>query len=78
MLLDKFSSPARSFRPATVSEYLGFRLATKLNDVDNLYSYLRLCHRYSEESLVEKLSELIGNGIAGPQLAEAFRNIFNH
>lgn len=78
MLLDKFSSPAKRFRPATISEFLGLQLALKLNDLDNLYSYLRLCHRFSEESLVEKLAELISAGTGRPQLAEAFRNIFNH
>ena len=78
MLLDKISLPAKNFRPATIKEFLGLRLAIKLNDLENLYSYLRLCNRVSEESLIEKLTELIRTGMSGPQLAEAFRNIFNY
>jgi hypothetical protein len=78
MLLDKIYPPAKTFRPATIKEFLGLRLAIKLNDLENLYSCLRLCNRVSEESLIEKLSELISAGLSGPQLAEAFRNSFNH
>jgi hypothetical protein len=78
MLLDKFSPPATSFRPATISEFLGLQLAVKLNDLDNLYYYLRLTHRFSEESLIEKLTELVNAGMTGHQLAEGFRNVFDH
>jgi hypothetical protein len=78
MLLDKISPPAKTLRPVTIKEFLGLRLAIKLNDLENLYLYLRLCNRISEESLTEKLSELISAGLSGPQLAEAFRNGFNH
>jgi hypothetical protein len=78
MLLDKISLPAKAFRPATINEFVGLQLTVKLNDLDNLYLYLRLCHRISEESLMEKLTELIGAGMSGPQLGEAIRNAFNH
>jgi len=77
MLLDKISPPTKIFRPATISEFVGLQLAVKLNDIDNLYSYLRVCHRISEESLIEKLTELTGAGMSGPQLGEALRKIFN-
>jgi hypothetical protein len=78
MLLDKISPPSKSFRPATISEFLALRLAIKLNDTENLYSYLRICHRVSEESLMEKLAELINADIAGSQLAKAFCSAFDH
>jgi hypothetical protein len=78
MLLDQISPIPKNFQPASVTEFLGFRIAAKLNDLEHLYFYLRLCHRFSEEQLVEKLSQLISAGLAGGQLAEAFRNALNN
>jgi hypothetical protein len=78
MLLDKISPPTKNFLPATIKEFLGLRLAVKLNDLENLYLHLRLCNRVSEESLIARLTELVNAGLSGPQLAESFRNSFDH
>ena len=78
MLLDRISRITKTFRPTSVSEFLGLRIAAKLNDLEHLYFYLRLSNRFNEQILVGKLNELIGAGLTRDQVAEAFRNTFNN
>jgi hypothetical protein len=78
MLLDKISRVTKTFQPTSVHEFLGLRIAAKLNDLEHLYFYLRLSNRFNEHILVEKLHELISAGLTCAQVAEAFRKTLNN
>ena len=78
MLLDQISRITKTFQPTSVREFMGLRIAAKLNDLEHLYFYLRLSNRFNEQILVGKLNELIGAGLTREQVAEAFRNTLNN
>jgi hypothetical protein len=78
MLLDRISRVTKTFQPASVREFLGLRIAAKLNDLEHLYLYLRLSNRFNEQILIARLNELIRAGLTRDQVAEVFRNTLNN
>lgn len=71
-ILDQFNAAPSSFRPRTVRECFALMLATKLNDVEHVADYVKLCTEYPRGKLLSAYHRTIRSD-QYPATIEQFR-----